>query len=195
MWVCRSFIFKQVDIELTIFFFSAPAQIKTIEHVVEPQIVGHTVVDQGLIATKTQYHSQDELGQAAYGHSEPQQSHDAVQDVLGSKAGTFSYVDPAGKLRTTSYIADENGYQPKTTISEPIHGRRRRSILAPFQYRSAFPLTYSAYHPQASFYNAYNPTLYSAPLTHAPLAYNTFSSFPTLRKATLTNVSLFGRFD
>lgn len=110
---------------------------------------------------------------------------------MGSKAGTFSYVDPAGKLRTTSYIADENGYQPKTTISEPIHARRRRSLIAaaPFQYRSAFPLAYSAYHPQASFYNAYNPTLYSA-----PIAYNTFSSFPTLRKATLTNVSLlFGR--
>lgn len=111
---------------------------------------------------------------------------------MGSKAGSFSYVDPAGKLRTTSYVADENGYQPKTTISEPIQSvhlaRRRRS--APFQYRSAFPLTYRAYHPQASFYNAYNPTLYSAPiLTHAPIAYNTFSSYPTLRKATLTNVS------
>lgn len=30
-------------------------------------------------ATKTQYHAQDELGQASYGHSEPTQTHHAVQ--------------------------------------------------------------------------------------------------------------------
>ncbi|KAK3930320.1 Cuticle protein 7 [Frankliniella fusca] len=31
------------------------------------------------LATKSQYHAQDELGQASYGHSEPTQTHNAVQ--------------------------------------------------------------------------------------------------------------------
>lgn len=32
-----------------------------------------------LAGVKSQYHAQDELGQASYGHAEPTQSHSAVQ--------------------------------------------------------------------------------------------------------------------
>lgn len=60
---------------------------------------------------KTQYHSQNELGEATYGHREPFQSHDAVQDAQGNKAGSFSYVAPDGRLLTTEYIADQAGYR------------------------------------------------------------------------------------
>lgn len=51
------------------------------------------------------------MGEATYGHREPFQSHDAVQDAQGNKAGSFSYVAPDGRLLTTEYIADQGGYR------------------------------------------------------------------------------------
>lgn len=60
---------------------------------------------------KSQYHSQNELGEATYGHREAYQAHDAVQDAQGNKAGSFSYVAPDGRLLTTEYIADAAGYR------------------------------------------------------------------------------------
>lgn len=60
---------------------------------------------------KSQYHSQNELGEAQYGHREPFQAHDAVQDAAGNKAGSFSYVAPDGRVLTTEYIADAAGYR------------------------------------------------------------------------------------
>ncbi|CAH0388770.1 unnamed protein product [Bemisia tabaci] len=62
-------------------------------------------------AVKTQYHSQDELGQASYGHSEPFQAHSAVQDAAGNKVGSYSYVDPHGAVHQTNYVADSLGYR------------------------------------------------------------------------------------
>lgn len=60
---------------------------------------------------KSQYHSQNSLGEATYGHRELLQSHDAVQDAQGNKAGSFSYVSPDGRLLTTDYVADSAGYR------------------------------------------------------------------------------------
>lgn len=76
----------------------APAQILKIEN----KFIGEG---------KSQYHSQNELGEATYGHREAFQSHDAVQDAQGNKAGSFSYVAPDGRLLTTEYIADQAGYR------------------------------------------------------------------------------------
>lgn len=61
--------------------------------------------------TKSQYHSQNEFGEATYGHREPFQAHDAIQDAEGNKAGSFSYVAPDGRLLTTEYVADKAGYR------------------------------------------------------------------------------------
>jgi len=80
-------------------------------------------------ATKTQYHSQDELGQAAFGHSEPTQSHHAVRDAAGGVRGSFSYISAEGIPLTTNYIADHNGYRvasnalpvaPAVSIAGPV---------------------------------------------------------------------------
>ncbi|XP_034243678.1 cuticle protein 19.8-like [Thrips palmi] len=62
-------------------------------------------------AAKTQYHAQDELGQASYGHSEPSQTHHAVQDAFGNKVGSFSYAAPDGRILRTDYVADALGYR------------------------------------------------------------------------------------
>lgn len=76
----------------------AAAQILTVEN----KLIGEG---------KSQYHSQNELGEATYGHRELLQQHDAVQDAQGNKAGSFSYVAPDGRLLTTDYIADQAGYR------------------------------------------------------------------------------------
>ncbi|KAE8738399.1 Cuticle Protein CPR RR Unclassified 26 [Frankliniella occidentalis] len=63
------------------------------------------------LAHKSQYHAQDELGQASYGHSEPSQTHNAVQDAFGNKVGSFSYTAPDGRILRTDYVADALGYR------------------------------------------------------------------------------------
>lgn len=73
------------------------------------QIVG--VENKFIGEGKSQYHSQNELGEAQYGHREPFQAHDAVQDAAGNKAGSFSYVAPDGRVLTTEYVADAAGYR------------------------------------------------------------------------------------
>nr|CAD7445678.1 unnamed protein product [Timema bartmani] len=57
------------------------------------------------------YHAQDELGQASYGHAEPFQTHNAVQDASGNKIGSYSYVAPDGQVIKTDYVADGAGYR------------------------------------------------------------------------------------
>lgn len=99
-------------------FSAAPAaaQILTVEN----KLIGEG---------KSQYHSQNSLGEATYGHREFLQSHDAVQDAQGNKAGSFSYISPDGRLLTTDYVADQAGYrvasnafpnQPIAVVAQPI---------------------------------------------------------------------------
>jgi hypothetical protein len=114
-------------------FIATPTVLRQATPIVEVQqeVVGHAVVDQGLLAQKTQYHSQDELGRAAYGHSEALQTHNAYQDENGGKTGSFSYIAPNGRLLTTNYIADANGYRAATNAlpeaNIEAHSRHRRS--------------------------------------------------------------------
>jgi hypothetical protein len=62
--------------------------------------------------TKTQYHAQDELGQASYGYAHPGQAHAAVRDAFGGVRGSYSYAAPDGRILTTNYVADAvNGFR------------------------------------------------------------------------------------
>lgn len=54
------------------------------------------------------------MGEATYGHNEPNQVHSAVQDAFGNKVGSFSYVGADGRLLTTNYVADGAGYRVAT---------------------------------------------------------------------------------
>ncbi|XP_046988416.1 cuticle protein 7-like [Schistocerca americana] len=63
------------------------------------------------VGLRTQYHAQDELGQASYGHTEPLQAHAAVQDAAGNKIGSYSYVAPTGEVVRADYVADALGYR------------------------------------------------------------------------------------
>ncbi|KAF0307830.1 Cuticle protein 7 [Amphibalanus amphitrite] len=57
------------------------------------------------------YQTQDELGQATFGHEEPNQSHAAVRDAFGNVAGTYSYINPEGQTISVKYTAGEEGVQ------------------------------------------------------------------------------------
>lgn len=89
--------------------------------------------------TKSQYHAQDEFGQASFGHSEPGQAHAAVRDAAGGVRGSFSYVAPDGRVLTTNYIADHNGYRvasnalpvaPSTVLAGPLPVQDTPEVVA-----------------------------------------------------------------
>jgi len=59
----------------------------------------------------TQYHAQDELGQASFGYSHPGQAHAQVRDAFGQVRGSYAYIGADGKEAITNYVADANGFR------------------------------------------------------------------------------------
>merc|ERR1712055_659188 len=45
----------------------------------------------------SQYHSQDEYGQASYGYSQPGQAKSEIRDHFGNVAGSYYYINAEGK--------------------------------------------------------------------------------------------------
>ncbi|KAK8723166.1 hypothetical protein OTU49_011874 [Cherax quadricarinatus] len=64
---------------------------------------------------KTQYHSQDELGQYAYGYVGDASTAHEVRTLDGAVRGSYTYVDSDGELQTASYVADRNGFRVKAS--------------------------------------------------------------------------------
>lgn len=62
-----------------------------------------------------QYHTQDELGQYAYGYSDPLSAKQEVRSLDGVTQGSYSYIDAEGILQTVDYTADENGFRVAAT--------------------------------------------------------------------------------
>lgn len=63
-----------------------------------------------------QYHAQDTLGQYAYGYSGGPSAKAETKTFDGITRGTYSYVDPDGKLQTVEYTADAlNGFRAAAT--------------------------------------------------------------------------------
>ncbi|KDR19385.1 cuticle protein 7-like [Zootermopsis nevadensis] len=127
------------------------------------------------VSVRTQYHAQDVLGQASYGHAEPLQTHNAIQDAAGNKIGSFSYVSPEGQVLRTDYVADALGYRVASnalpvgpSLSVATHGaivhRARRQILG---------------HTPAATTPLVAPVAYAAPLSYHTAA---------VRPGILTNV-------
>lgn len=64
---------------------------------------------------KSQYHSQNELGQYAYGYNDGYSSKSETKNANGLTEGAYSYVDPNGVLQQYKYVSDENGYRVSGT--------------------------------------------------------------------------------
>ncbi|XP_075161996.1 cuticular protein 72Ea [Haematobia irritans] len=62
-----------------------------------------------------QYHTQDELGQYAYGYSDPLSSKQEVRSLDGVTRGSYSYRDAEGILQTVDYTADDTGFHVTAT--------------------------------------------------------------------------------
>ncbi|CAG7729920.1 unnamed protein product [Allacma fusca] len=61
--------------------------------------------------TKTQYHAQDELGQASHGYAYPGQAAAETRDAAGNVRGSYAYVDPTGREVRANYVADALGFR------------------------------------------------------------------------------------
>lgn len=64
---------------------------------------------------KSQYHTQNELGQYAYGYNDGYSSKSETKHANGLTEGSYSYVDPNGVLQQYKYESDENGYRVSGT--------------------------------------------------------------------------------
>ncbi|XP_046643305.1 transmembrane protease serine 9-like isoform X2 [Daphnia pulicaria] len=56
------------------------------------------------------WHAQDELGRASFGYAYPGQAAANYRDAAGNMIGSWSYINPNGKLVATSYVADHRGF-------------------------------------------------------------------------------------
>ena len=63
------------------------------------------------LVTASQYHAQDELGQASFGYSHPGQAAVNYRDAFGNQIGSWAYFSPEGKEVRVSYVADSNGFR------------------------------------------------------------------------------------
>lgn len=75
----------------------------------------------------TQYHSQDELGQYAYGYNGGLSSKTETRTLDGITRGSYSYIDAKGLLQTVEYTADSvNGFRVAATNlpKAPIETRK-----------------------------------------------------------------------
>ena len=59
----------------------------------------------------SQYHSQDELGQASFGYAHPGQAAVNYRDAFGNQVGSYAYINPEGKEVRVSYTADSRGFR------------------------------------------------------------------------------------
>merc|ERR1712142_1258473 len=60
---------------------------------------------------KSQFHSQDELGQFSFGHISGDQAHHQVRDYTGAVQGSYTYLNAEGEQVVANYIADSNGFR------------------------------------------------------------------------------------
>lgn len=63
------------------------------------------------LTTISQYHSQDESGQARFGYAHPGQAAVQYQDPYGNPIGSYAYYNPGWKQVQVSYTADHRDFR------------------------------------------------------------------------------------
>ncbi|XP_055842386.1 cuticle protein 6-like [Episyrphus balteatus] len=72
-------------------------------------------------AISSQYHSQDGIGQYAYGYNDHLSSKQEVKSLDGSTRGAYSYIDSNNVLQTVNYVADAGGFRVSATnLPKPV---------------------------------------------------------------------------
>merc|ERR1739838_925371 len=122
---------------------AAPAPVVTYEQNIIPDVAPAPVVQYAPIAVqpahvpteyKSQYHSQDELGQFSFGHISADQAHHQVRDFTGAVQGSYTYIDADGEQVVAHYIADSNGFRVSSNalpVAPPFDGVAPEGPVAP----------------------------------------------------------------
>jgi len=73
--------------------------------------------------SSTQYRSQDNLGNYAFGYNEQHSTGGSFRreqsDVLGNKVGSYGLTDADGRVRVVNYVADGHGFRAAIATNEP----------------------------------------------------------------------------
>lgn len=80
--------------------------------------------------TSTQYHAQDEMGQARFGYAHPGQAASNYRDAMGNQIGSYAYFNPEGKEVRVSYTADHRGFR---VLSNDLPVAPVANLVAPVQ--------------------------------------------------------------
>ncbi|KZS07745.1 Uncharacterized protein APZ42_028475 [Daphnia magna] len=80
--------------------------------------------------TASQYHGQDELGQARFGYAHPGQAATNLRDAFGNQVGSYAYFNPDGKEVRVSYTADSRGFR---VLSNDLPVAPVSNLVAPVQ--------------------------------------------------------------
>ncbi|XP_001950806.2 helicase SRCAP [Acyrthosiphon pisum] len=90
----------------------------------------------------TQYHSQDELGQYAYGYSGGPSSKHEQRTADGVTSGGYSYVDANGLVQSLAYVSDPvNGFRVSGT-NLPADSNTAHHAALPVVHQAAVPSPY-----------------------------------------------------
>ncbi|KAH8301222.1 hypothetical protein KR018_007957 [Drosophila ironensis] len=80
--------------------------------------------------TISQYHTQDEHGQYAYGYMAPLYSKHETRTSDGVVHGTFSYLDANGETQTVDYVADAQGFRVTSKLPNQEANRETPEVAA-----------------------------------------------------------------
>lgn len=104
---------------------SAKVIVPVVPAVVSPLVTPAPQVTLQHEVVKQQFHAQDELGRYAFGYSGGPSSRAETRDALGHVRGSFSYVDPHGKIQYQHYVADDHGFRITSASNLPQQRRKR----------------------------------------------------------------------
>ncbi|KAH8379732.1 hypothetical protein KR009_006831 [Drosophila setifemur] len=80
--------------------------------------------------TISQYHTQDEHGQYAYGYMGPLSSKHETRTTDGVVHGTFSYLDAHGETQTVDYVADAEGFRVTSKLPNQEANKETPEVAA-----------------------------------------------------------------
>ncbi|CAG0912269.1 unnamed protein product [Notodromas monacha] len=83
----------------------------------------------------TQYHTQSNVGDAAFGYAHPGQAHASIRDANGGVTGSYSYISPEGHPIHVLYVADAAGFRvisnalPDANGDIPLHAQATAVVM------------------------------------------------------------------
>ncbi|KAH8302132.1 hypothetical protein KR044_003156 [Drosophila immigrans] len=98
-----------------------------------PLVQGIALLDYGAppaAGTISQYHTQDEHGQYAYGYTAPLYSKHEARTADGVTHGSYSYVDARGQQQTVDYKADATGFRVTASTLEQRPNEETAEVAA-----------------------------------------------------------------